>query len=272
MQKIKVRQLKDSKDLIKRSALVSDCKNIIKEDVHLIDENTGDEILYITNYFGMEEKQRIVSVLQKIKYSTTKRTAGLSTTSTIFGYMPRNALRKDCCSVADLAYKDPYKHAILCDQAKGLSETFKSNFPHKYELQKDLLAQKVLPSWLLPGGVYTSGIINYNNYLNYHVDNGNFDNAYSAMLVFKKHTEGGYLMLPEYDVGIECADNSLLIFQGGNHIHGVSPILKQLAAGYRFSVVYYPLQGMSHCLPPAQELERIQKVRTSRERNRLNLN
>ena len=78
----------------------------------------------------------------------------------------------------------------------------------------NLLAQKVLPSWLLPGGVYTSGIINYNNYLNYHVDNGNFDNAYSAMLVFKKHTEGGYLMLPEYDVGIECADNSLLIFQG----------------------------------------------------------
>ena len=88
------------------------------------------------------------------------------------------------------------------------------------------------------------------------------------MLAFKKDTLGGFLSLPEYGIGLEIADNSVLIFDGQNITHGVTPITKLGKESYRYTVVYYSLQQMWHCLTQEEELERVRNRRVESEGRR----
>ena len=44
------------------------------------------------------------------------------------------------------------------------------------------------------------------------------------MVVFKRDVAGGYLVIPEFDIALEVADNTLSIFNGQEILHGVSTI------------------------------------------------
>ena len=121
---------------------------------------------------------------------------------------------------------------------------------------------KVLKEYKMRDTVFTSGIINKNNELNYHYDAGNFEECYSCMITAKNGITGGYLAMPEYDVNVEVLHGSVFLFDGQSILHGVTPIQKMGDDHYRYTVVYYSLKEMWKCLEFGDELARAKKRMT----------
>ena len=253
-------------DFDKRSAQESDYAELITESTILVDAETN-KILVI--YDELEHDfSDMVQALKNIKYHESKRLNGLKTRSRIFGYKPRVTMRSDFCTATSLAVDFPRENAIICKYAELLEKIYFKWDSDVYKKHKAIADEKLKPDYRINGTVFSSGIINKNNPLKYHFDAGNFKQVFSAMLVFKGGTEGGYLSLPEYGLGIELKNNSLLMFDGQGILHGVTPIKKVSPLGFRFSVVYYSLTKIWQCLTIDEELIRIRKVKTQREINR----
>ena len=200
-----------------------------------------------------------------MKFSRRKRTTGLRTTSTIFGFMPRETIRKDYCSATALAYENPAGHRIICDFAKTLSHYYKDFCPDMFTTHDNLVQQKIRPDWVIEGSPFTSGVVNKNNLLKYHFDGGNIKHVFSNMVCFKQDSSGGMLAIPEFDLLLEIANKSVLFFDGQAIMHGVTPFRINSVNGYRFTLVYYSLQQMWHCQPINEELARIKNRKTDRE-------
>lgn len=143
------------------------------------------------------------------------------------------------------------------------------HFPKEYAYQ-DSKVRQVLEEWRIPGSVFTSGIINNRNALNYHLDSGNYEKCLSAMIVMQRGTSGGNLVLPEYDakISFEGEKPRLIIFDGQGILHGVTPINYLTPDAHRYSVVYYPLKSLWKCLPPKEELAFARKSRVESERKK----
>ena len=255
----------DVNDYKLRTALESDYspENLIRESCIL--EYQGRPIVI---YKKLDEENfdcyAIVEALKRIKYHTSERTGGLKTTSRIFGFSPRNTIRKDYCSTTSLIEDFPKENALICNYGAKVSRLYQETAPEIFEEHKKL-ADKVLKDWMIEDSPFTSGIINKNNPLKYHFDSGNFNNVYSCMLGFKNNTAGGYLALPEYDCALEIANNSVLIFDGQQILHGVTPIKMLADDSYRYTIVYYSLKRMWQCLPLSDEIIRIRNKKTERE-------
>lgn len=209
----------------------------------------------------------VVKVLRRTAYKTDGRTSGMISTSRTIGFLPRLAIRRDFCTSTSMAHEDPEGHAIVCQYAEKVAKYYEQFNPELYA-EHQRTVEKVLPEYRVANSVFTSGIINKNNPLPYHLDYGNFRNVWSNMLVFKRKISGGYLSVPEYDIGFELKNNSLLMFDGQNLVHGVTPITMRSKDAHRYSIVYYSLRDMWNCLPITEELTRIRKLRTEREMRR----
>jgi hypothetical protein len=178
-------------------------------------------------------------------------------------------MRHDYCTVTAMALNHKKQHYVITNFAKELVGYYKEYFPERYEFHNGLVEEKVMQDWTIGGSPFTSGIVNKNNQLNYHFDAGNFKGVLSNMVVFKKDVAGGYLVIPEFDIALEVADNTLSIFNGQEIMHGVSTIEYENEHAYRYSIVYYSLEQMWKCEPLDDEIARIRKLKTERERKRL---
>lgn len=206
--------------------------------------------------------------LRNIEYpKVTYRTGGMAASSRIFGYKPRIAVRDDWCSATRLAIEDPVRHQALVDAAQLVEHYYERHNPGRHRIHAEEV-DRVLPEWRMEKSVFTSGIVNHNTALPYHHDAGNFSGVWSAMFTFKHAVAGGHLACPEIDTAFELKDGSLLLFDGQGLLHGVTDMRLRSPDAYRLTVVYYSLKGMWQCLPPDEEVERIQHVRTERERKR----
>ncbi len=267
MKTITVRKRDDIsyKDYVLRSALESDFKTLIKEDCIVIDEKKNILFVYCKLPFDYVP---VVEALDKINYNTSLRVSGLSATTKLFGSVPRIMGRADYCRTSSLAQEQPYEHAVIAKYGVQIAGLYHKFTPEVYTKHQAILKEKVLDEYTLKDTPFTSGIINKNNPLKYHFDSGNFKNVYSAMAVFKRDIEGGYLAMPEYDVGVELVNNSLFMFDGQAVLHGVTPIKRTSDLSMRYSIVYYAMQQMWNCLPLGAELARIRDLKTARERKR----
>lgn len=256
----------DHTKFIKRSALEADYDTLIEDDVIAVDTETK-QIIFIHKKLDFNERP-IMQALDKIKYEENTRTSGLKTRSRIFGFNPRNVVRKDFCSTTSLAIKQPNEHAAVVQYGIKIAGLYSQLTPEAYKKHIEITKAKVLDEWAIKDTPFTSGIINKNNPLKYHFDSGNFKNVYSCMAVFKRDVRGGYLSLPEYGVGVSLPHNSVFMFDGQSVLHGVTPITKLNANAMRYSIVYYSLQQIWNCLPLSEEVARIRNLKTKRERMR----
>ncbi len=252
------------KEYVKRSALEGDVSTVITEDTLVYCEGKP-VILYARLQTDLSQ---LLASVQKIKYEKNKRTTGLVTESAIFGYNPRNVIRKDFCSATGMAYNSPADHAIIAGFGVELTKLYQEFFPETYETHSGFVDEKISPDWKIKDTPFTSGIVNRNNPLKYHFDSGNVKNVLSNMVVLKKDVQGGGLACPEFDLLFECANNTVMLFDGQQILHGVTPIRKTSPNAFRYSVVYYTLLQMWQCLPIGEEIARIRKIHTQRERNR----
>lgn len=217
----------------------------------------------------------LVERLQTLKYSALNRVAGTAAISQalqrVFGYMPRKTGHRDYCTAASIGMENPEAEHALEEGAKVAEHFYQLTNPELHRQHDAWLRQKgVRDQWRLHEGdsVFTSGIVNKNNPLPYHYDTGNFDQAWSAMFVFKSPGySGGRLHVPEYDCAFELPDHSVLMFDGQDLVHGVTPVVNEGGA-YRYSVVYYSLRMMWQCLTIPEEVEHAALAKTLREQRR----
>lgn len=235
------------KEYVRRIALETDYTTLIKENCKLVD-NVSGQLLGV--YLVMpKHDMELLKALLTIKYDKNRRLAGLITKSRIFGYKPREKIRNDFCTATQLSRESPNEHKIICDFSKTISKYYKKYCGEVYHEHNEITKTKLLPEWTLEGTPFSSGIVNRNNALHYHFDTGNYKNVYSNMVAFKSNVKGGYLSIPQYDIGLEIANDSLVLFDGQKILHGVTPFKLLSENAYRISVVYYSLQQMWKCEP-----------------------
>lgn len=253
----------DFRNFVKRSAVETDYTTFIREPCILLDDTT-DRIVCVYSIIK-ENTDKLLQAVRRIRYIEDVRTEGLKTRSRIFGFRPRETIRKDFCSATSLSVESPDEHATISDFGNILARYYEKYCGEIYQRHKKISDDEVLPQWKIRGTPFTSGIVNKNNPLKYHFDSGNFENVYSNMLAFKHNVIGGYLSIPEYDIGLEIANKSVVLFDGQKILHGVTPIKYLSDEAYRYTLVYYTLKKMWNCEPLEKELARVRQVKTTRE-------
>lgn len=273
MQTITIKKRKiNLRDYVQRRAEEGDCDTLIKDEFKLIDEDSGKLVaLYCKPQGEGERFDELFNACLGTKFQSTTRTSGLKTTSRIFGYNPRNAIRKDFCSISSFANDQPELHRKVIEGGLLAAKYYAIHNEDLYQKHLETTQQKIVDDYKIPDVPFTSGIINDNNPLCYHFDAGNFKDVWSSMIVLKKGIAGGYLSMPEYNVMCEVADESIFYFDGQSILHGVTPITKKHAEARRFSIVYYSLRAMWDCRPLREEVARArmrrQQVEERRARN-----
>lgn len=254
----------------RRTASESDFSTLINESA-LIYEDGRLMIAYIELHEVDEYRpifDSLFSALQRVDVPTTARTGGMPSTSKVFGFLPRNTIRRDFCTSASMAVEYPEEHRILTSLARIAGQHYRAVHPDLYFKHKEIADSKVLPEYRLEEDVFTSGILNKDNPLKYHFDAGNFKDVWSCMFGLKYNVSGGYLSVPEYDMGFEIHDRSLLMFDGQGLLHGVTPIRKLSPDAVRYTMVFYSMEQMWNCDPLDEEIVRIRRLRTQRELKR----
>lgn len=256
----------NKKDFVYRTAKESDYSRLINDDVTIIDEDTGK--IAIVYFIIPKMPKNLLKSIMAIKYGKNLRIKGLVTHSRIFGWRHREVIRNDFCTSASLAKTNPNEHGHIIEFGKVLTKYYKMFCPEIYKAHKEITDTKILPEWQLEGTPFSSGIINKNNALHYHFDAGNFKNVYSNMICLRSNVKGGYLSIPEYDIGLEIANNSVLLFDGQKICHGVTPLTLIGKNAYRYTLVYYTLKQMWNCEPIKKEITRYKAKRTDIEDRR----
>lgn len=254
------------KEFRNRSATENDFSTLIDTDTTIL--HNGVPICVYIEKVPAETKQ-MFDCLTRIKYDTTTRTSGLITSSKIFGYAPRNAIRNLPCRATGLATSQPSENEILKKFAAIAADLYSKTNRELAEKHFKMTEEKVLKNYQMDSSMFTSGIVNHNNPLKYHFDSGNYVGVWSAMFAFKRDVEGGYLSFPEFDIGLKTSSCSLSMFDGQSILHGVTPIKKLKPSAVRYTVVYYSLKNMWSCETPQGEIERMRNKRLEIEISRV---
>lgn len=250
-----------------RYAEESDASRVIEGDVRLIDKSTGEALaVYFDGGAPVEPTREAV---RSIDYISGTRQRGLQGGETrTFGFLPRGVGTDQYCRATTLTRDRPEVAGRLMAPAEWCAKQYKEHVPEAFGHHMSKVEDAVLEEYAITGTPFTSGIANKNYRIAYHFDAGNFERTWSAMICFREHCDGGRLALPEYDIKLPISDKSLLLFNGQRTLHGVTPIRRDRSDAYRYTVVYYSLQQLWHCLPPGEELRRARKDRTEREQKR----
>lgn len=245
------------KAMIRRSALEQDAEIVIEEPT--IAKCDG-KVVFIYDVLKHDTKE-LAAQMQRIKFGTQPRAGGLISTSRVFGYKPRNPVYagQDFCSPASLNDEEPKVLKEIEKVAKAIALSYKFHAGPTYK-EHAKLAEKVLKQWVIKGTPFTSGIANKNNALKYHYDGGNFKDVFSCMLALRRDFDGGNLSMPEFNVKIKLANNSLFMFDGQGVVHGVTPIQPTSNQSYRFTLVFYSLRNMWSCQTIGEELDRVRRA------------
>jgi hypothetical protein len=241
-----------------RSALERDFSTLVSEPTVLHDED--EDAVTLVYVPVVEDTTALVQALRRLDIPRLTRTRGLHSYSRTFGYHPAVRIRNNFCGPASLASEDAKAHALFTGFAPAIARAYAQYNP-ALAARHERLARAVREEWHLEETAFTSGIVNRDSALAYHFDTGNFAGVWSAMLGFKRDVRGGYLSVPQYDIGLEIADRTLTLFDGQGLLHGVTPFVKTSPQGYRFTVVYYSLEQMWRCLPPGEEAKRAHRPR-----------
>lgn len=227
------------------------------------DADTGN---LVCAHLPVSDTAAVRRALFETKFARLNRANNYASASTTFGYAPRRpVLGREGCASSAIDRDHPDVQALLNRLADQCARAMRDFAPELVEEDAATTAE-VLPEWRMgEEKLWTSGVINDTSQLPYHRDNFNFP-AWSAMPVLRRGVDGGMLHLPEYDLVVPCQDAHAVYFKGKELVHGVTPMRKRKPDGYRYSIVFYALQGMKDCFTHAVETQYAQRKRSERER------
>tara|TARA_R100000152_G_scaffold18399_1_gene10196 strand:+ start:9013 stop:9834 length:822 start_codon:yes stop_codon:yes gene_type:complete len=165
--------------------------------------------------------------------------------STILGSMlPKPHMRRPYPCVSSVHYKNEAKNFIKAMimasiESESLIKKYANNILQR---QKELVSKKVPKKWQF-GNIFTGSISNYNISAPYHKDNNNLVGGVNVIYTTRSDAEGGFLNVPEYDITIEMAHNSVCVYPAWKNMHGVTPIKTYGSRSYRNTHIFYVLKG-----------------------------
>jgi len=269
MKTFELNKIRDCTGLIKQTPNKNDYSLVINEDT-LFTKNGVNVGLYIK--IDTKEVQAIRKASLSTKYVKTYRTTkALPTQSSVFGSLPRIALRNDYCRFSAQTKNEKENANMLFSFLPFLTEIYKTYLPIQHQHDLKVIEENVNKDYLIKDkSPFTTANINVNHAIKYHKDTGNFRGNLSNVLILRDGIIGGELVFPEYGFALAQEDGYLAIFDGQAEIHGVRPIIKTKEKPYRASIVYYTLENMKHCYPFKMEVARLQNVASVRANNRAN--
>tara|TARA_R110000824_G_scaffold110918_4_gene259133 strand:- start:7935 stop:8768 length:834 start_codon:yes stop_codon:yes gene_type:complete len=245
----------DTKSLLGNYASVDDVGIICSEPtVFTLD---GEPVVIYQPETGVDVEP-LRKAMDTVTWNTSTRTTikyAMKSTCKIFGYQPRINMRNMPCNVAALGLQHPQMHQFLCEWTEVVTQIYNELAPVAAKAHKEKTDELIESRFHLADSMFTSGIVNKTSQMPYHFDRGNFVGAWSAMLGLKKWIDGGFLVIPEYDLALEISDGSMTLFDGQSRLHGVSPIKKLNDGGERYTIVWYSLEKMWECLTTEQEIQ-----------------
>lgn len=246
-----------------RNATHEDVSQLLRGNWLVVDDETNRPV--IAYLILPDDFSGMMPYLHRIKWTVSNRNDGTPSQAKTVGNLERNPVRqRDFCRMAGLATEDPEGHARILEYIASTARYYEQLNPMLFAGHAEA-AGRVLDQYRIGESPFTSAIINKDNVLPYHFDSGNFKDVWSLMLGFKRDVEEGYLVMPEYDLALEVADNSLSGFDGQVALHGVSPFRKRSRHAYRYTIVAYSKTGMWKCLSLDEEIKRARKQRTQKE-------
>jgi hypothetical protein len=233
--------------------------------------HSSDRTLWAVSSIPFTQEKRTVAggnIKSGVRIATSKKD-GLGK-SCIFGFRPPIAYNPFGAIPGPTALTKSYpaQYEELCRLGRSLQEEYRAGAPGEFARHEAML-RDVIPEYIIPGTIFTSGIVNQNNALKYHFDKGNFEGVMSCMAVFRSLTGGGHLVIPELGAGFTLDDHSYLLFDGQRYLHGVTPIHRMNKRSYRYSVVFYSLRAMARCETQEKELRAARLKRVEIERRRI---
>jgi hypothetical protein len=262
-------KIRNCDDLLKTTPTKEDYNILIDSDT-IFTKNGIPVGLYMKVDHPLIKEIRKASL--ETKYVKTYRThKALPTQSSVFGSLPRIALRNDYCRFSTQTKSEKLNTQRLFSFMPYLTEIYEKYLPEQFKHDLKVIQENVSSDYLLKENQpFATANINVNHAIKYHKDTGNFKGNLSNVLILKDGIIGGELVFPEYGFAIAQDDSYLSIFDGQNEIHGCMPIMKTSNKPYRASIVYYTLENMKHCYPYEMEVERLQKLSTQRANKRAN--
>jgi len=231
-----------------------------------LDEETGQPVLAIFPCLELSVlRAAVLSSQGAFGQNTPRINMGFSNKSVTFGYRPRKPMMGQEGCVLTAFNRDYATTAdFLSHYSEVLALQLGAAFPEVEVMGRDVI-DRVLPDWRLSkSSLWTSGVINKESALPYHQDRNNFE-AWSVMPVIRRGVTGGFLHIPEYGIAVPARDGYAVAFYGKGLVHGVTPMKKTKADGYRISIVYYALQGLKDCHTYAEETAYARERRSQRE-------
>jgi hypothetical protein len=267
MKQIELIKIKDCSNLIKQTPKKEHYTTLINEDCLFIKDGKAVG-LYLKIKSPNLNLIRKASLTTKF-VKTYRAHQALPTQSSVFGSLPRVAIRNDYCRFSGQTKNEKTNTNILFNFLPELIEIYKKYLPEQYSHDLSVIEENVDDSYIIEKKApFTTANINVNHAIKYHKDTGNFRGNLSNVLILRDGIKGGELVFPEYGFALAQEDSYLAIFDGQSEIHGVMPIIKTKENPYRCSIVYYTLENMKHCYPFKMELERLQNVATLRANKR----
>lgn len=266
MRVFELNKIRSCDDLIKQTPKKTDYTTLISEDTVFYKD--GKKVgVYIKIDHPLINEIRKASL--ETKYVKTYRTNALPTQSSVFGALPRVAVRNDYCRFSAQTKQEGLNAKRLFTFMQVLTDVYKTHLPEQFAHDLKTITENVNQEYLLKENQpFATANINVNHAIKYHRDTGNFRGNLSNVLILKNSILGGHLVFPEYGFALAQDDGYLAVFDGQNEIHGVMPITKCGPNPYRASIVYYTLENMKHCYPFAMEVERLKTLSTTRAQKR----
>lgn len=237
---------------------------LITKDTNIM---VGGEIVAAYRVLPHEIKNKLKACCIGAKTQKSARTSGVMQNSAVFGALPRVACREDYCRFSANTKTQPEIFFGLSSVARYLWGVYKKEFPivaKNFEVE----SEKINKDFMKTGTPFSTVNVNKNIGIGYHKDAANFAKVYSNVLISKKNCIGGHFVIPEIGVAFEQGDGALLIVDGQKYPHAVSKITPTKKDWYRYSVVFYTLNNLKHCLGQKEEIQRSKKVTTERARKR----
>lgn len=159
----------------------------------------------------------------------TKDGQGYNARRIVFGYMRANPLvRRPRPSLS----KASLEHVAIYDLLVRTAESIYQKYNNEFQVGE--------PKHTMGDTRFTGCVVNFSSAMRPHNDSGNVAGSKSAMLVMKAPgCVGGALNIHDLEQTLNFKDGDLLIFDGGKHLHSVSPI-----KGDRISIVFYTNKGL----------------------------
>ena len=179
----------------------------------------------------------------------------LTVYSGVAGYFDRSA-HLDFCRTTAFNQKNLKKFNKAIPLIRAVDKGFKEFVPEKHKKQKRMV-KATDPNYRIADTAFTTITINKNYRTTYHYDGRDYKQGFGNLVAYCRDIEPMSLILPRYGIGVHLDTNDLLLVDV-HELHGNTEFIPNGPNPVRLSFVMYYRENMWKCLPPEEELKRIQ--------------